>query len=214
MEQSSTVKPEELRCRATTQVKVLSPETPVVPVAEAVLSAAGSILVTVMRGNANLAGSKSVARHQRVNIGTRETRHVLRWLSTVSTSPRKARLARRHGEESDKPIVVMKPGNAGGAKGLTGEPRNRDTLSGHGTGQRETTKLHSMTHSTEGEEVYLKSRMREICKSGSVRGLVVDAARWWPPALLDQARCQGAFCPAVALVSDGGCDRTTAPVGR
>ena len=77
--------------------------------------------------------------------------------------------------ESDQPIVAMKPGNADGAKGLAGEPWNRDTLSGHGTGQRETTKLNSMTHSTEGEEVLLKSRMREIRKSGSVRGLVVNS---------------------------------------
>jgi len=44
-----------------------------------------------------------------------------------------------------------------------------------------------MTYSTEGEEVVLKSRMLEICKSGSVRGLVVDAVRRWPPALLDQS---------------------------
>ena len=39
--------------RATTQVKVFSPEILVVPVAEAFPDAAGSILVTVMRGDAN-----------------------------------------------------------------------------------------------------------------------------------------------------------------
>jgi hypothetical protein len=36
-----------------------------------------------------------------------------------------------------------------------------------------------MTYSTEGEEIVLKSRMREICKSGSVRGLIMDSGRSW-----------------------------------
>ncbi|MCX6843449.1 MAG: hypothetical protein NTX53_14345, partial [candidate division WOR-3 bacterium] len=76
--------------------------------------------------------------------------------------------------ESDQFVVVMKQGNACGAKGLAGEPRGRDTSSGLRTGQRKSTKLNPMTYSTEGEEVVLKSRMREICTSGSVRGLVVD----------------------------------------
>ena len=49
-----------MRYRATTQVKVLSPGISVIPVAEAFPYAAGNILVTVMRGDANLAGSKSV----------------------------------------------------------------------------------------------------------------------------------------------------------
>ena len=44
-----------MRYRAATQVKVLSPEIFVVPVAEAFPYAAGNILVTVMRGDANLA---------------------------------------------------------------------------------------------------------------------------------------------------------------
>ena len=95
--------------------------------------------------------------------------------------------------ESDKPIVVMKPGNAGGAKGLTGEPWDRDTFSGHRTGPRKSTKLHPVTYSTEGEKVHLKSRMWEICKSGSVRGLVADSARGWPRGLLDR------FGPSLSL---------------
>jgi len=73
--------------RTTTQVKVLSSETRVVPVAEAFPHAAGSILDTVMRGDANLAGSKSVARYHRVNIGTRETRHVPEQSGMARTSP-------------------------------------------------------------------------------------------------------------------------------
>jgi hypothetical protein len=41
------MKPEGTRYRAITQVKVLGPETIVVPIAEAVEAAAGSILITV-----------------------------------------------------------------------------------------------------------------------------------------------------------------------
>ena len=162
-----------MRYRATTKVKVLSPEISVVPVAEAFPHAAGNILVTVMRGDANLAGSKSVARYQRVSIGTRETHDVPArvWANKPPINGKEVQMASR---ESDQLIVVLKQGNACGAKGLAGEPRSRDTFSGLRTGPRKSTKLDSMTHSMEGEEVVLKSRMREICKSGSVRGLVVD----------------------------------------
>ena len=163
-----------MRYRATTQVKVLSPEIFVVPVAEAFPYAAGSILVTAMRGDANLAGSKSVARYQRVNIGTRETRDApARVCSAKSLSNGEA--VQMASGESDQLVVVMKQGNACGAKGLASEPRSRDTSSGHRTGQRKSTELNFVTHSTESEEVHLKSRMREIRKSGSVRGLVVDS---------------------------------------
>ena len=163
-----------MRYRATTQVKVLSPETFVIPVAEAFPYAAGNILVTVMRGDANLAGSKSVARYPRVNIGTRETHDVpVRvWAAKSLSNDKAVQMALW---ESDQFIVALKQGNACGAKGLAGEPRSRDTSSGHRTGQRKSTKLNSMTHPIEGEEVHLKSRMREICKSGSVRGLAVDS---------------------------------------
>ncbi len=178
-----------MRYRATTQVKVLSPGIFVIPVAEAFPYAAGNILVTVMRGDANLAGSKSVARYHRVNIGTRETHDApVRVCAAKSLSNGKA--TQMASWESDQFVVVMKQGNACGAKGLAGEPRSRDTSSGHRTGQRKSTKLNSMTHSTEGEEVLLKSRMREICTSGSVRGLVVGVARRWLPALLDQRDCR------------------------
>jgi len=170
-------------------VKVLSPEILVIPVAEAFPRAAGNILVTVMRGDANLAGSKSVARYHRVNFGTRETHDapVRVW---ATKSPINGKAVQMASWESDQLVVVLKQGNACGAKGLAGEPRSRDTSSGHRTGQRKSTKLYSMTYSTEGEEVHLKSRMREICKSGSVRGLAVDAVRRWPPALLDQRGCR------------------------
>jgi hypothetical protein len=81
--------------------------------------------------------------------------------------------------ESDHLIVVMKQGNACGAKGLAGEPRSRDTFSGPRTGPRKSTELDSMTYLTEGEEVVLESRMRENCKPGSVRGLMTNSERSW-----------------------------------
>ena len=63
--------------RATTRVKGLSPEMVIVPDAEAVTRAAGSILIIAMRDGANLAGSETVARYQIVNTGTWETPAVL-----------------------------------------------------------------------------------------------------------------------------------------
>ena len=59
--------------RATTQVKGLSPEIPVIPVADAVHYAAGNTLRSVMRGAARPAGSETVARYQMDESGTRET---------------------------------------------------------------------------------------------------------------------------------------------
>jgi len=133
--------------RATTQVKVLSPEIPVIPAAEAFPYAAGNILVTVKRGDANLAGSKSVARYQRVSIGTRETHDVPArvWANKPPINGKEAQMA---SWESDQLVVVLKQGNACGAKGLAGRPRSRDTSSGLRTGQRKSTKLASITHLT------------------------------------------------------------------
>ncbi len=47
-----------------------------------------------------------------------------------------------------------------------------DTSSALRGGYRKSTKLRSVTCSSVGEEVFLKSRMREILMSGSVRGLI------------------------------------------
>ena len=50
-----------------------------------------------------------------------------------------------------------------------------DTSSALRGGNRKSTKPISVTHSLVGEEVSLKSRMREIFMSGSVRGLVATS---------------------------------------
>jgi len=57
-------------------------------------------------------------------------------------------------------------------RGWQGDRGIGDTFSAHRGGYRKSTKPYSMTHSSEGEEVSLKSRMREILKSGSVGGLM------------------------------------------
>ena len=164
--------------RATTQVKGLSPEMLVIPVADAFHLAVGNTLRSVMQGTARPAGSETVARYQTDKSGTRETHDVPArvWANKPPINGKAVQMA---SWESDQLVVVLKQGNACGAKGLAGEPRSRDTSSGHRTGPRKSTKLDSMTYSTEGEEVVLKSRMREICKSGSVRGLMMDSERSW-----------------------------------
>ena len=119
-----------------------------------------------------------MARYQTDESGTRETHDVPArvWANRPPVNGKEAQMT---SWESDQLVVVEKQGNPCGAKGLAGEPRSRDTSSGLRTGQRKTAKLDSMTYSTEGEEVILKSRMREICKSGSVRGLTTDSEMSW-----------------------------------
>jgi len=72
----------------------------------------------------------------------------------------------------------MKFRNGNGAKGLTRKPMERDTSAGHRTGEQMTTKLKPATYPVKGEEVFLKSRVREICKHGSVRGFMVSSSGW------------------------------------
>lgn len=138
------MKPEGTRYRATTQVKGLSPEIPVLPEAEAFHVAAGSILITAKRGYENLAGSETVARYQRDELGTRETHNVPDRVCT--TKPINGKVVQMTLWESDKPIVAMKPRNGGGAKGLTGVRRDgRDTSATLRGGARMSTKLPFLT---------------------------------------------------------------------
>jgi len=57
-------------------------------------------------------------------------------------------------------------------RGWQGDRGMGDTSSALRGGYRKSTKLRSVTCSSVGEEVFLKSRMREILMSGSVRGLI------------------------------------------
>jgi len=54
-----------------------------------------------------------------------------------------------------------------------------DTTARLRTGVRLSTKPNPMTYSSVGREVFLKSRVREIRKHGSVRGFIADSERRW-----------------------------------
>ena len=165
--------------RAATQVKGLSPEIPVMSEADAVhLSGRQYSHNRYWRGYANPTGSETAARYQRERVGTREAHNIPLWVWVVK--PLEGKAGQMVLWESDQSIVVRKQGNACGAKGLAGRPVEGDTTSRLRTGQRLSTKPKPMTCSLEGKEVFLKSRMRENCKSGSVRGFIVDSLlrRW------------------------------------
>ena len=80
---------------------------------------------------------------------------------------------------SDKFIVAKKFRNGNGAKGLTGRLPEWDTTARHRAGLQLSTKLKPMTCSWKDREVFLKSRVRENCKHGSVRGFMVFSERRW-----------------------------------
>ena len=138
------MKPAGASYRATTQVKGLSPVIPVIPVADAVHKAAGNTLLTVRQGGARLAGSETVARYQTDKPGTRETHDVLD--RVWAAKPQKDKAVQTALWESDRPIVALRPVNAGGAKGSTGMQRDlRDRTAGLRTGAQFSTKLKSLT---------------------------------------------------------------------
>ena len=164
---------------ATTQVKGLSPEITIVSEVDAVHASRRQYSHNrYWRGYASPTGSETVARYQKENIGTRETQCTP--AKVCNDKPINGKELQMVHWESDQLIVVGKQGNACGAKGLAGRPCNWDTSSRHRTGIRKLTKPISVTHSSEGEEVFLKSRVRENCTHGSVRGFIVDSKqrRW------------------------------------
>ena len=165
-------------CWAVTQVKGLSPEKLVVSEADAFHVAQGNILITVRQGDENPTGSETTARHQMERVGTWETRHFPE--RVCGDKPYKGKESQMRWRESDKPIVVMKPRNGGGAKGLTIMRQvPAETSAGHRAGKRMATQTGTLTPRM--EDAWLKSRMRENLTYGSVRGHVVDSCsqgRW------------------------------------
>jgi len=147
-EVTNHMKPEGARYWAVTQVKGLSPEIPVVSVAEAVHLAEGSNLISVRRrGDKNLAGSETTARYQKDRVGTREAQSVPYECGGVRVGkPWEGKPIQMALWESDQSIVVGKQGNACGAKGLAVMDRGgRDTSSTHRGGPRKSTKLSSLS---------------------------------------------------------------------
>jgi group II intron reverse transcriptase/maturase len=142
------MKPGGARYRAVTQVKGLSPEIPNVSEAEAVHLAEGNSLIPdKRRGDKNLAGSETTARYQKERVGTREAQSVLHGYSGVCISkPIDGKVMQMTPWESDRSIVVVKQGNACGAKGSAVMDRgDRDTSSTHRGGSRKSTKLSSLS---------------------------------------------------------------------
>jgi len=147
-EVTNHVKPEETRYWAVTQVKELSPEILNVSEAEAVHLAEGSSLATAKRrGGKNLTGSETTARYQKEKVGTRETQSVPHEYRGVCVGkPIDGKLMQKTLWESDQSIVVLKQGNACGAKGLAVMGRgDRATSSTHRGGPRKSTKLSSLS---------------------------------------------------------------------
>jgi group II intron reverse transcriptase/maturase len=147
-EVTNHMKPEGTRYRAVTQVKRLSPEIPVISEAEAVHYAEGrSLTPDKRRGSKDLAGSEITARYQKDRTGTREAQSISQGDKGICVSkPQEGKRTQKMLWESDRSIVVMKQGNACGAKGSAVKVRGgRDTSSTHRGGPRKSTKLSSLS---------------------------------------------------------------------
>jgi len=82
--------------------------------------------------------------------------------------------------ESDRFIVVMKQVNACVAKGSTGRLLEGDTTDRLlRAGNQLSTKSNPVTYLLVDREVFLESRVRKICKYGSVRRFIVNSKRRW-----------------------------------
>ena len=135
----------------------------------------GAPTVFSWRGYEKPAGSETVARYQKDIAGTRETQCVSTGRRICDNNPMNGKLLQKTHWGSDKPIVVRKQGNACGAKGLTGKGNisktNCQRLWVEDTYSRQRRVVPSHIGCV---EPFLKSRMRENLKSGSVRGLIVS----------------------------------------
>ncbi len=128
------------------------------------------------QGDENPTESKTVARYQRESIGTREAQCIP--VKVCDDKPGNGEESQKMHWESDQSIVVMKPRNGGGAKGLAGKPLERGHIVQTQSWDYDVNKTLSIIPSM-SEEVFLKSRVREICTHGSVRGFTVASERGW-----------------------------------
>jgi hypothetical protein len=159
--------------RAATQVKGLSPEITLSSGSRRFSYARKAIIAyPFWQGYGNPAGSETVARYQMEGMGTREARYAPN--RVCATKPNKGKVSQKAYRDSDQFIVVMKQGNACGAKGLAGKSSSDGanlSVLGDGIASR----VSADVTRTFGGETFLKSRMRKICTSGSVRGFVVSS---------------------------------------
>ena len=158
--------------RAATQVKGLSPEiTHRVGGRYCSYGSRQNSYVRNGQGYKSPTGSKTVARYQRDSIGTRETHGVL-CKRVRNNKSMNGKLFQKTLWESDQLIVVMKRGNACGAKGLAGEPMEQGHVCQALTWTTDGNEIVSKTYN---REALLKSRVRENLKHGSVRGFIVSS---------------------------------------
>jgi hypothetical protein len=175
--------------QAATEVKVISPEILIILEADVLCKTEGSIHTTISsnlrswniavssgtwQGDVSPTGSKTAAWYQTETMGTRETRYALP-TGVCVVKPIDGKTAQMAYWESDQFIVPLKQGNACGGKGLTVEPLGQGHIFRTQMRVKGGNKTVLTTYPEKDGEVLLKSRMREIFTSGSVRGLIVTS---------------------------------------
>jgi len=175
--------------QAATEVKVISPEIFIILEADVLCVTEGSIHTTISpnlqswniaessgtwQGDVSPTGSKTAAWYQTETIGTREAQcALLIGTGVCAIKPMNGKISQMAYWESDQFIVLMKQGNACGGKGLTVEPLRLGHIFRTQIRVKDGNKTVLITYLEKDGEVLLKSRMREIFMSGSVRGLIV-----------------------------------------
>ena len=159
--------------RATTQVKELSPEIiPCVGGRYCSFSIRQNSCDRKWQGCESPTGSETVALYQKDIAGTWENRYIAD--RACDNKPINGKDAQMIYRWSDKPIVARKFRNGNGAKGLTGRPLEEEATARLRTGEQLPAEPNPETSSIEGD-VFPKSRVRENCKHGSVRGLIASS---------------------------------------
>ena len=105
-------------------------------------------------------------------IGTRETQNALS-KGVCDIKPINGKILQTAFRESDQFVVLLKQGNSCGGKGLTVESLRQGCILRTLMRIKDDHKTGLKTYLEKDGEVLLKSRMWEIFKSGSVRGLIV-----------------------------------------
>lgn len=177
--------------QAATEVKVISPEILIILEADVLCKTESSIYTTISpnvkawnielnlrtwQGDVNPTGSKTAAWYQTENMGTREGQYALPTVMGVCiVKPIDGKIAQMAYWESDQFIVPLKQGNGCGGKGLTDEPLKQGHIFRTQMRAKGDNKTVLTTYPEKDGEVLLKSRMREIFTSGSVRELIVTS---------------------------------------
>ena len=143
-----------------------------------------------LRGDVSPAGSKTVAWCQRLCyaslriikwrlLRSRDAYYALLVLLTeagvCAIKPIDGKLSQTAYWESNQFVVPWKQGNSCGGKGVTVEPLGQGHIFRTPMRVKDENKTTLITYLETDGEVLLKSRMREIFKSGSVRGLIATS---------------------------------------